>query len=73
MDKDRIAKILLRVIIALAVLAVVAIALQAVNLYNNQWTSFPWCTALWYPGVGFYIPLAVLSAVYLVLKRPWKK
>lgn len=62
-------KITLAAIIILALSMICFVAYEAISLYNNQWTSFPWYMALVLPGIYFYAPLLALLVLHLIFRQ----
>lgn len=53
--------------ILLAIIAVVHISIEIIQIEQaGMAISFPWYTALYVPGIFYYIPLLILALILLI-------
>lgn len=55
-------KIVLRLILILLIIGIIHITINAISIYNNPFTSFPWYSAIFFTGL-YYLPLLIILAI----------
>lgn len=63
-------RIIFKIILTITVIiGVVDTAYNAILIYNTPATSFPWTTALYFPGIIYLIIFALEVIIYTILKK----